>query len=73
MCHLRKCKGHDADVAMRAPRGLQALFREDHTDGGQPTSPAAALRHLPRQDTAAETGSASCHQQELAGKCATIF
>lgn len=49
-------KGHDADLAVRPPRGLPAVLREDHPNGSQPASVAAALCHLPSQDTAAAAG-----------------
>lgn len=64
---MRKRKGNDANVAVRPPRGLPAVLREDHPDGSQPAAAAAAVRHLPRQDPAAAAGAAASHQQELAG------
>lgn len=60
-------EGDDADVAMWPQSGLPALLREDHPDGGQPTSAAIAVRHLSSEDLATATGSATCYQQELAG------
>lgn len=64
---MRERKSDDADLAVRPPRGLPAVLREDHPDGGEPAATAAALRHLPREDPAAATGTAARHQQELAG------
>lgn len=65
-------EGDYADVAMRASGGLSTLLREDHSDGREPATTAAALRHLPRQDPTATTGAAPRYQQELAGKI-TVF
>lgn len=61
-------EGDDADVAVRAPRGVPAVLREDHPDGSEPAPAAAALRHLPRQDPKAATSAEARHKQELAGK-----
>lgn len=58
---MRECKGDDADVAVRPPRGVPPVLREDDPDGRQPAVAAAALRHLPRQDTAAAAGAAARH------------
>lgn len=65
--NMREREGDDADVTVRPPRGLPPLLREDHPNGCEPASAAAALRHLPRQDTAAAAGATAGHQQELAG------
>ncbi|CAD0202502.1 unnamed protein product [Chrysodeixis includens] len=67
MCNMCEREGDDADIAVRAPRSVPALLREDHPDGSEPAPAAAALRHLPRQDPAAAAGAEARHQQELAG------
>lgn len=64
---MREREGDDADVALRPPRCVPALLRQDHPDGRQPAPAAATLRHLPRQNPATATGAPTCYQQELAG------
>lgn len=58
---MRECESHYADIAVRPPRGLPAVLREDHPDGGQPAPAAAALRHLPRQDLATAASAEARH------------
>ncbi|CAH2227120.1 jg4433, partial [Pararge aegeria aegeria] len=61
-----KREGDDANIAVRPPRGLPAMLREDHSDGRQPTATAAALCDLPGEDPATAPDTTLGDQQKLA-------
>lgn len=59
---MREREGDDANVAVRTPSSVSAMFREDHPDGCEPKAFTTSLCYLPSQDPTTETGASTCYQ-----------
>lgn len=56
---MRECEGDDANCAMWASSGLQALLRQDDTNGGVSEALAAEMRYMQSEDSTVESDSHS--------------
>lgn len=63
---MRQRQSDDADVTLWPPGRVPEVLREDDPDGSVAASAAPPLRHLPRQDTTAETERGDCRRRPSA-------
>lgn len=52
---MRQRQGKHGNLAVRSPGSLSEMFRQDDTGSRFAATASAALRHLPCQNTAAQT------------------
>lgn len=56
---MRECEGDDANRTMWTSSGLQALLRQDDTNGGVSEAFAAEMRYMQSEDSTVEADSHS--------------
>lgn len=57
MCNMRERESYDANGALRPSRGLQALLRQDDSDGRVATALTTEMCHMQSEDPSTETNS----------------